>query len=140
MFYVFQLWIVFVFFLFIFYDDEKVFLFLVDQGGDSQKYLFVGFDDFMIVGLCGFLNVFGYFIDEFLQQLDLEFWCGGNVIIKIVYGYYMMFFIIFIEMGKCFEEVMVNNNVVVYFCGYLYIKFGCCFYKCYKYVIYFFLY
>lgn len=125
--------------LLIFHDDEKAFLFLVDQGGDSQKHLFVGFDDSMTVGLRGPSNAFGHPTDELLQQLDLELRRGGNATTKIVYGHYTMSFTTSTETGKRPEEVMANNNVVAYLCGHLHTKFGRRLYKRHKYVIHSFL-
>ncbi|XP_024361562.1 putative metallophosphoesterase At3g03305 [Physcomitrium patens] len=99
------------------------------EGGDSQKHLFVGFDDSMTVGLRGPSNAFGHPTDELLQQLDLELRRGGNATTKIVYGHYTMSFTTSTETGKRPEEVMANNNVVAYLCGHLHTKFGRRLYK-----------
>lgn len=94
----------------------------------------------MFVGLWGFLNIIGYFIDDFVK-FDQEFKCYDDIslyfIMKIVQGYFLMFFIILMEIRRCIEDVMVKNDVFVCVCGYLYMVFGYCFYKYYKYVMFF---
>eukprot|EP01018_Ginkgo_biloba_P006019 Gb_41602 [translate_table: standard] len=94
----------------------------------NWKYLFVGVDDSMSIGLRGPSNLFGHPSNSRIQKVDSELglWDSesGEPVAKIVFGHFPMSFTASTETGKRYEDIFAKHSVTAYICGHLHAKFG----------------
>ncbi|XP_038890288.1 putative metallophosphoesterase At3g03305 [Benincasa hispida] len=94
----------------------------------QQKYLFVGFDSTMSVGLRGPSNVFGHPTDQLLTDLDLELsqWDSltTDPVTKISFGHFPLSFSASSLSGKSLRDIFLKHSLSAYLCGHLHTRFG----------------
>lgn len=93
-----------------------------------KRYLFVGIDSTMAVGLRGPTNLFGHPTDELLAELDSELSKWGaepnNPVVKISFGHYPLSFSAASESGRTLKDVFLKHSITAYLCGHLHLRFG----------------
>ncbi|KAK3166207.1 hypothetical protein QOZ80_1AG0042780 [Eleusine coracana subsp. coracana] len=99
----------------------------LENGG--RKYLFVGFDNTMEIGLRGPTNLFGHPTDEQIIELDQAFsqWDTDFVtaaVTKIAFGHFPMSFTALTESGKSMKDIFLKHSLSAYLCGHLHARFG----------------
>ncbi|CAA7400877.1 unnamed protein product [Spirodela intermedia] len=96
--------------------------------GNELKYMFIGVDDTMAVGLRGPSNLFGHPTDSMIQTLDAElrYWDANPLALtaKIVFGHFPISFTASSKTGNRYEEVFSRRSVSAYLCGHLHAKFS----------------
>ncbi|CAA6664309.1 unnamed protein product [Spirodela intermedia] len=96
--------------------------------GNELKYMFIGVDDTMAVGLRGLSNLFGHPTDSMIQTLDAElrYWDANPLALtaKIVFGHFPISFTASSKTGNRYEEVFSRRSVSAYLCGHLHAKFS----------------
>ncbi|KAL0551824.1 hypothetical protein IC582_010913 [Cucumis melo] len=94
----------------------------------QEKYLFVGFDSTMSVGLRGPSNVFGHPTDQLLTDLDLELsqWDSSatDPVTKISFGHFPLSFSASSLSGKSLRDIFLKHSLSAYLCGHLHTRFG----------------
>lgn len=94
----------------------------------EQKYLFVGFDATMSIGLRGPTNLFGHPTDELLAELDLELsqWNSQSTqpVTKISFGHFPLSFSAPSYTGKSLKDIFLKHSLSAYLCGHLHSRFG----------------
>ncbi|KAF5454923.1 hypothetical protein F2P56_024552, partial [Juglans regia] len=94
----------------------------------GQKYLFVGFDSTMSVGLRGPTNLFGHPTDQLLEELDLELsqWNSQSTksVTKISFGHFPLSFSASSYSGKSLKDIFLEHSLSAYLCGHLHTRFG----------------
>ncbi|XP_062082164.1 putative metallophosphoesterase At3g03305 [Humulus lupulus] len=94
----------------------------------GKKYLFVGVDSTLSVGLRGPTNLFGHPTDELLAELDLELsqWDSQSTrpVTKISFGHFPISFSALSHSGKSLKDIFLNHSVSAYICGHLHTGFG----------------
>ncbi|PKA55791.1 Putative metallophosphoesterase [Apostasia shenzhenica] len=96
---------------------------------DSRwKYLFVGIDTAMDIGLRGPTNVFGHPTDDLLADLDIELgqWDteSADSVRKISFGHFPLSFSAATDTGKNLKDVFLKHSLSAYLCGHLHSRFG----------------
>ncbi|KAG9447054.1 hypothetical protein H6P81_013182 [Aristolochia fimbriata] len=95
---------------------------------NGWKYLFVGFDSTMGVGLRGPTNLFGHPTDLILADLDSELsqWdsVSNKSITKIAFGHFPLSFSAATDLGKSLKDVFLKHSISAYLCGHLHTRFG----------------
>ncbi|KAL6001562.1 hypothetical protein ACLOJK_007300 [Asimina triloba] len=96
--------------------------------GKGWKYLFVGIDDSMDIGIRGPSNLFGHATDERIKTIEteLEYWDRDSdaLVTKIVFGHFPMSFTAASESGRSYETIFGRHSVSTYLCGHLHAKFS----------------
>ncbi|XP_058108132.1 putative metallophosphoesterase At3g03305 isoform X2 [Magnolia sinica] len=96
--------------------------------GRDWKYIFLGIDDSMDIGLRGPSNLFGHVTDERIETVEseLEYWDRDPdaQVTKVVFGHFPMSFTASSEMGKRYESMFGRQSVSAYLCGHLHAKFS----------------
>ncbi|GMG99953.1 hypothetical protein Nepgr_001793 [Nepenthes gracilis] len=94
----------------------------------KRRYLFVGVDTTMAIGLRGPTNLFGHPTDALLAELDSELsqWNFelNKPVIKIVFGHFPLSFLTASETGKTLKDVFLKCSISAYICGHLHAKLG----------------
>ncbi|KAG0447717.1 hypothetical protein HPP92_028187 [Vanilla planifolia] len=97
------------------------------EGGD-RKYLFLGIDDTMSVGIRGPSNLFGHPTDERiaaavteLETLDEHL---KSSVTKLVFGHFPMSFTASSAQGERYETAFAKQSISAYICGHLHATFG----------------
>ncbi|XP_022744346.1 putative metallophosphoesterase At3g03305 [Durio zibethinus] len=97
------------------------------QAGE-QKYLFVGLDSTMSVGLRGPTNLFGHPTDQLLTEIDLELsqWDSHSPkpVSKISFGHFPLSFSASSQSGKTLKDIFLKHSLSAYVCGHLHTSFG----------------
>ncbi|XVF30255.1 hypothetical protein REPUB_Repub16aG0041400 [Reevesia pubescens] len=97
------------------------------QAGE-QKYLFVGLDSTMSVGLRGPTNLFGHPTDQLLTEIDLELsqWDSQSPkpVSKISFGHFPLSFSASSQSGKTLTDIFLKHSLSAYVCGHLHTRFG----------------
>ncbi|KAE8711022.1 putative metallophosphoesterase [Hibiscus syriacus] len=97
------------------------------QGG-RQKYLFVGLDSTMSVGLRGPTNLFGHPTDQLLTGIDSELsqWDSQSLkpMSKISFGHFPLSFSASSQSGKTLNDIFLKHSLSAYVCGHLHTRFG----------------
>ncbi|KXG34890.1 hypothetical protein SORBI_3002G104600 [Sorghum bicolor] len=95
----------------------------------GMKYLFVGFDSAMGVGLRSPTNIFGQPTDRLLSDLDaaLSQWDNrstSSLVTKIVFGHFPISFSALTTSGRSVRDVFLKHSISAYLCGHLHTNFG----------------
>ncbi|OMO53994.1 hypothetical protein COLO4_36605 [Corchorus olitorius] len=94
----------------------------------EQKYLFVGLDSTMSVGLRGPTNLFGHPTDQLLSDIDLELsqWDSQSPkpASKISFGHFPLSFSASSQSGKILKDIFLKHSLSAYICGHLHTRFG----------------
>ncbi|XP_068660207.1 putative metallophosphoesterase At3g03305 [Aristolochia californica] len=94
--------------------------------GSNWKYLFLGLDDSMTIGLRGPSNLFGHPTDWRIETVDseLDIWDHQTDarVTKIVFGHFPMSFIASSNNGNRYENIFAKRSVAAYLCGHLHAK------------------
>ncbi|KAE8734958.1 putative metallophosphoesterase [Hibiscus syriacus] len=97
------------------------------QGG-RQKYLFVGLDSTMSLGLRGPTNLFGHPTDQLLTEIDSELsqWDSQPLkpMSKISFGHFPLSFSASSQSGKTLNDIFLKHSLSAYVCGHLHTRFG----------------
>ncbi|XP_017975987.1 PREDICTED: putative metallophosphoesterase At3g03305 isoform X1 [Theobroma cacao] len=97
------------------------------QAGE-QKYLFVGLDSTMSVGLRGPTNLFGHPTDQLLTEIDLELaqWDSQSAkpVNKITFGHFPLSFSASSQSGRTLKDIFLKHSLSAYICGHLHSGFG----------------
>lgn len=93
------------------------------------KYVFVGFDSTMEIGLRGPTNLFGHPTDQLLSDLDVELsqWDADSTkssVRKIAFGHFPLSFSAPADSGKSLKNVFLKHSLSAYICGHLHTRFG----------------
>ncbi|KAJ6795305.1 putative metallophosphoesterase [Iris pallida] len=93
------------------------------------KYVFVGFDSTMEIGLRGPTNLFGHPTDQLLSDLDMELsqWDAESAkssVRKIAFGHFPLSFSAPADSGKSLKDVFLKHSLSAYLCGHLHTRFG----------------
>ncbi|TVU39676.1 hypothetical protein EJB05_13108, partial [Eragrostis curvula] len=95
----------------------------------GNKYLFVGFDSAMGVGLRSPTNIFGQPTDKLLSHLDaaLSQWDNQSTsakVTKIAFGHFPISFSAVTSSGQSVRDILLKHSVSAYLCGHLHTNFG----------------
>lgn len=94
----------------------------------KRKYLFVGLDSTMSVGLRGPTNLFGHPTDQLLAEVDLELsqWDSQPLkpASKISFGHFPLSFSASSQSGKTLKDIFLKHSLSAYVCGHLHSRFG----------------
>lgn len=94
----------------------------------GHKYLFVGLDSTMSVGLRGPTNLFGHPTDQLLTQIDsqLSQWDSQEEkpVTKISFGHFPLSFSASSHSHKSLRNIFLKHSLSAYLCGHLHTKFG----------------
>ncbi|KAG9454997.1 hypothetical protein H6P81_007901 [Aristolochia fimbriata] len=94
--------------------------------GSNWKYLFLGIDDTMNIGLRGPSNLFGHPTDLRIETVnsELDLWehQPDAKVTKIVFGHFPMSFIASSNNGNRYENIFAKRSVAAYLCGHLHAK------------------
>ncbi|XVF41456.1 hypothetical protein PTKIN_Ptkin01aG0281400 [Pterospermum kingtungense] len=97
------------------------------QDGE-RKYLFVGFDSTMSIGLRGPTNLFGHPTDQLLTEIDSELsqWDSQSPrpLSKISFGHFPLSFSASSQSGKTLRDIFLKHSLSAYVCGHLHSRFG----------------
>ncbi|KAL6646432.1 hypothetical protein ACP70R_018040 [Stipagrostis hirtigluma subsp. patula] len=93
------------------------------------KYLFVGLDSAMDIGLRSPTNIFGQPTDQLLTDLDaaLSQWDNHSIsfpITKIAFGHFPISFSALTTSGISIRDVFLKHSLSAYLCGHLHTNFG----------------
>lgn len=95
---------------------------------NGWKYLFVGLDSSMTIGLRGPTNLFGHPTDKLISELDVELsqWDMqlSEPMTKIAFGHFPLSFTAATETGKRLEDMFAKHSISAYLCGHLHTGFG----------------
>uniref|UniRef100_A0A803R1G7 Calcineurin-like phosphoesterase domain-containing protein n=1 Tax=Cannabis sativa TaxID=3483 RepID=A0A803R1G7_CANSA len=98
------------------------------QEAAERKYLFVGVDSTLSVGLRGPTNLFGHPTDELLTELDMELsqWDSQSTrpVTKVTFGHFPISFSALSNSRKSLKDIFLNHSVSAYICGHLHTGFG----------------
>lgn len=101
---------------------------LYHQQAGERKYLFVGFDSTMSIGLRGPTNLFGHPTDQLLTEIDSELsqWDSqsSRPVSKISFGHFPLSFSASSQSGKTLSDVFLKHSLSAYVCGHLHTRFG----------------
>ncbi|XP_024520040.1 putative metallophosphoesterase At3g03305 [Selaginella moellendorffii] len=102
------------------------------------KYLFLGFDDTMAIGLRGPTNLFGHPTDSMLGKMvslleGFEKKQAPSSSAKVAFGHFPMSFTASSESGRRPEEILARHGISAYLCGHLHTKFGKQLYRLHSY-------
>ncbi|XP_028553541.1 putative metallophosphoesterase At3g03305 isoform X2 [Dendrobium catenatum] len=96
--------------------------------GDDQRYIFLGIDDTMRIGVRGPSNLFGHPTGNRIRAVEAELQHSDNnsgvLFTKVVFGHFPMSFTASAEKGERYEPVFARHSVSAYICGHLHSKFG----------------
>lgn len=97
--------------------------------GRNWKYLIIGIDDSMSVGIRGPTNLFGHPSDNQLNALEVELQHSNFLhpqlqTCKLVFGHFPISFTTSSESGKTYESIFAKQDVSAYICGHLHAKFS----------------
>ncbi|XVE90645.1 hypothetical protein DITRI_Ditri20bG0093800 [Diplodiscus trichospermus] len=94
----------------------------------ERKYLFVGLDSTMSVGLRGPTNLFGHPTDQLLTEIDSELsqWDSQSPkpVSKISFGHFPLSFTASSKSGKTLKDIFLKHSLSAYVCGHLHTTFG----------------
>ncbi|ERM94106.1 putative metallophosphoesterase At3g03305 isoform X1 [Amborella trichopoda] len=94
----------------------------------DRKYVFLGIDDSMNIGIRGPSNLFGHPSDLAIKcvESELEYWDSHSdtPVTKITFGHFPMSFIASSESGRRYESIFSRHSVSAYLCGHLHAKFS----------------
>ncbi|PKA52355.1 Putative metallophosphoesterase [Apostasia shenzhenica] len=94
--------------------------------GRNRKYMFLGIDDTMSVGIRGPSNLFGHPTSKRIGavQDQLQYWDHGSLVTKVVFGHFPMSFTASSEKEERYEALFAKHSVSAYICGHLHSTFG----------------
>eukprot|EP00268_Persea_americana_P025799 TRINITY_DN2516_c2_g1_i1.p1 TRINITY_DN2516_c2_g1~~TRINITY_DN2516_c2_g1_i1.p1 ORF type:complete len:719 (+),score=94.54 TRINITY_DN2516_c2_g1_i1:137-2293(+) len=96
--------------------------------GKEWKYVFLGIDDSLNIGLRGPTNLFGHPSDKRIESVEseLEYWDSHPyaLVTKVAFGHFPMSFIASSEKGRRYESAFARYSVSTYLCGHLHAKFS----------------
>ncbi|XP_020575228.1 putative metallophosphoesterase At3g03305 isoform X2 [Phalaenopsis equestris] len=96
--------------------------------GEDRRYIFLGIDDTMRIGLRGPSNLFGHPSANRIHtvEAELQYWDNHPVafVTKVVFGHFPMSFTASAETGERYEPVFARHSISAYICGHLHSKFG----------------
>ncbi|GAB2211926.1 hypothetical protein Droror1_Dr00025265 [Drosera rotundifolia] len=94
----------------------------------DRRYLFVGIDTTMAVGLRGPTNLFGHPTDELLAEVDPELsqWDSepNKPVTKVIYGHFPLSFSRAAQSGRTLKDVFHKHSTSAYICGHLHTRLG----------------
>ncbi|XP_020104395.1 putative metallophosphoesterase At3g03305 isoform X2 [Ananas comosus] len=93
--------------------------------GNDRRYLFIGIDDTMSIGIRGPSNLFGHPTDKRIDvvESELQYWDNSTALItKVVFGHFPMSFTASSKTGTRYENVFSRQQVSAYICGHLHAK------------------
>ncbi|URE32907.1 Ser Thr protein phosphatase family protein [Musa troglodytarum] len=96
--------------------------------GDDRKYLFIGIDDTLSIGIRGPSNLFGHPTEKRMAvvESELQYWdiYPSESVTKILFGHFPMSFTASSEKGQRYESLFARQSVSSYICGHLHGNFS----------------
>ncbi|RRT45034.1 hypothetical protein B296_00034112 [Ensete ventricosum] len=96
--------------------------------GDDRKYIFIGIDDTLSIGIRGPSNLFGHPTEKRMAvvESELQYWdiYPSDSVTKILFGHFPMSFTASSEKGQRYESLFARQSVSSYICGHLHGNFS----------------
>ncbi|KAJ4820055.1 Transmembrane protein 62 [Rhynchospora pubera] len=93
---------------------------------NDTRYLFLGIDDSMQIGIRRPTNLFGHPTDKTVQLINSDIQFDGNynsaATTKIGFGHFPLSFTASTPNGETYQNVFANNSFSTYICGHLHAK------------------
>ncbi|XP_074582885.1 putative metallophosphoesterase At3g03305 isoform X2 [Curcuma longa] len=94
--------------------------------GNDRRYVFIGIDDTISIGIRGPSNFFGHPTDgrAAAVESELQYWdiYPNNLVTKVIFGHYPMSFTASTKNGQRYENLFAKYVVSSYICGHLHAK------------------
>ncbi|XP_072973523.1 putative metallophosphoesterase At3g03305 [Typha angustifolia] len=94
---------------------------------EDKRYIFLGIDDTLSVGIRGPSNLFGHPTDKMIKVVnsELQYWDkDSKLVTKVVFGHFPMSFSASSEKGERYETTFARQSISAYICGHLHAKFS----------------